>query len=96
MEPCPSYEPWHDKQTGKTFLRTRREVPALLLLLHRRDARPVLPPRADLVPVPAQFYFNGHNWLAPKLDREGISYEMKDNAFVAIDDWERPRIYPTG
>ena len=52
-------------------------------------ARPVLPPRADLGPFRLQFYFNGHNLLAHKLDREGIGYRMIDNAFVAIDDWER-------
>ena len=24
MEPCPSFKPWHDKKTGKTFLSARR------------------------------------------------------------------------
>ncbi len=36
MEACPSYKPWHDKSSGKTYLRPdTRQVPALLLLLHR-------------------------------------------------------------
>src|SRR5262249_5207584 len=40
-------------------------------------------------PLRLQFYFNGHNLLAHQLDLEGIGYRMLDNAFVAIDDWER-------
>jgi len=24
MEPCPTYEPWHDKRTGNTFIRSDR------------------------------------------------------------------------
>ena len=51
-----------------------RQVPALLLLLHRRDARPVLPPRADLGAVRLQFYFNGHSPLARDLQHEGIGF----------------------
>ena len=34
--PARAYKPWHDKASGKTFLKTRLgQVPALLLLLHR-------------------------------------------------------------
>ena len=43
-------------------------------------------------PFRLQFYFNGHNLLAHKLDLEGIGYRMIDNAFVAIDDWERAQV----
>jgi hypothetical protein len=35
MEACDSYRPWHDKGTGKTFVRAdSRQMPALLLPLH--------------------------------------------------------------
>ena len=46
-------------------------------------------------PFRLQFYCNGHSWLARKLTAEGIGYTMADNAFVRIDDWAAPRIWPT-
>jgi hypothetical protein len=37
MEACESYQPWHDKASGKTYLKpdSGKCLPALLLLLHR-------------------------------------------------------------
>ena len=35
-----------------------------------------------------QFYFNGHNWLARQLDKAAIGYQLLDNAFVQVDDFE--------
>jgi len=40
-------------------------------------------------PFRLQFYFNGHHWLARQLDRQGIGYELLDNAFVRIDDFAK-------
>lgn len=40
-------------------------------------------------PFRAQFYFNGHNWLASKLRDAGISFELQDNAFAAVGDWQK-------
>jgi len=40
-------------------------------------------------PFRLQFYFNGHNALAAKLTQAGINYTMLDNAFVAIDDFDK-------
>ncbi len=37
-------------------------------------------------PFGLQFYVNGHNWLARKLDNAGIGYKLLDNAFVQVDD----------
>src|SRR2546429_542765 len=81
----------HDKATGKTFLRYKDGkclhyyyfyfIDAMLGLCYLR-----VPTWA---PFRLQFYFNGHNLLAHKLDLAGIGYRMTDNAFVAIDDWER-------
>jgi hypothetical protein len=34
-----------------------------------------------------QFYCNGHNWLAPQLDGNQISYTLLDNAFTRIEDF---------
>ena len=41
------------------------------------------------VPVAGLLQFNGHNWLATKLRKQGIPYKLTDNAFVEIADWKR-------
>ena len=90
MEPCPSYKPWHDKQTHQTFLKPDSGKclhyyfyfidPALGLCYLR------LP---TWCPFRLQVYFNGHNWLAAQLRARGIAYEQVDNAFVDIADFAR-------
>jgi hypothetical protein len=90
MEACPSYRPWHDKPSGKTYLRPDTGkclhyyfcfMDADLGLLYLR-----VPTWAPFRP---QFYCNGHNWLARRLTAEGIDFTTADNAFVRIDDWQR-------
>lgn len=39
-------------------------------------------------PFRLQFYYNGHNWLASQLRAQGIGFELQDNAFLEIDDFE--------
>lgn len=87
MEACPSYRPWHDKKTGKTFLKPVTGkclhyyfyfVDAQLGLCYLR-----VPTWA---PFGLQFYFNGHHHLAAKLDKAGIEFRMLDNAFVHVAD----------
>lgn len=90
METCTSYKPWHDKKTGKTFLK-----PDSGKCLHYYFY--FIDPQFGLCflrvptwcPFRLQFYFNGHNWLAAKLRQRGIEYQMLDNAFVMIEDFER-------
>ena len=90
MEPCASFQPWYDKATGKTFLKYKDGkclhyyfyfIDPMLGLCYLR-----VPTWA---PFRLQFYFNGHNLLAYKLGLEGINHRLNDNAFVAIDDWQR-------
>lgn len=40
-------------------------------------------------PFMIQVCLNGHDWLAGKLDRCGVSYRRLDNAFLSIDDPRR-------
>jgi hypothetical protein len=40
------------------------------------------------LPCRIQFYFNGHNYLAYKLKKHKIDYQIEDNAFVYISDYE--------
>ena len=90
MEACPSYRPWHDKQSHKTFLR-----PDTGKCLHYyfyfmdADLGLVYLRVPTWAPFRLQFYCNGHNWLARRLTAEGIAFTTADNAFVRIDDWQR-------
>lgn len=88
MEACPSYKPWHDKKTHRTYLRPTGGkclhyyfyfVLPELGLCHLR-----VPTWA---PFTLQFYYNGHHQLAAKLREADIGFTMLDNAFVAIDDF---------
>jgi hypothetical protein len=90
LEPCTTYQPWHDKPSGRTYLRYN-DGKCLHYYFYFID------PELGLcyVRVPTwcpfrlQFYMNGHNGLARQLERRQIGYRMLDNAFVEIDDWSR-------
>jgi hypothetical protein len=90
MEPCPSFTPWYDKTTGRTFLKPADGkclhyyfyfIDEVLGLCYLR-----VPTWA---PFRLQVYFNGHNWLAGRLARAGIAYTQLDNAFLEIAEWGR-------
>lgn len=88
MEICTSYEPWHDKKTGKNYLRCDTGK-CLHYYFYFID------PELGLCymrvptwsPFQLQFYFNGHNWLAAKLAKHSQPYVMQDNAFMEIHDF---------
>jgi len=46
-------------------------------------------------PFRALFYFKGHNWLAAKLRKARVSFELNDNAFAESAIGRRLRICPT-
>ena len=90
MQGCMAYEPWHDKKSGKTYVRTDKGK-CLHYYVYFID------PEFGLgymrvptwCPFRLQVYCNGHAWLARQLDKAQIGYELCDNAFVSIDDFER-------
>jgi hypothetical protein len=88
LEPCASYQPWHDKRTGKTFLKPDSGkclhyyfyfIDPVLGLCYLRVA--------TYCPFRLQFYFNGHNWLKRQLAKRRLACELVDNVIVACDDW---------
>jgi hypothetical protein len=89
MEPCGSYKPWHDKKTGQTFL---RPVDAKCLHYYFYFIDPDLGLCYLRVPTWApfrlQFYYNGHHQLAIALGKNGLDYEMLDNSFISVEDWD--------
>lgn len=90
MEACPSYRPWHDKATGKTYLRgdTGKCLHYYFYFIDEELGLCYL--RVPTwAPFGLQFYCNGHSALAQSLKREGIDFAQADNAFLRIDDLPR-------
>lgn len=90
MEACPSYRPWHDKATGKTYLRgdTGKCLHYYFYFIDEELGLCYL--RVPTwAPFSLQFYCNGHSALAQSLKREGIDFVQADNAFLRIDDLPR-------
>lgn len=90
MEGCPSYKPWHDKKTGKTFLKpTRAQCLHYYFYFIDEELGLCYVRVPTWCPFRLQIYFNGHNYLAAELDKAGISYRLLDNAFVELEDFEQ-------
>ena len=90
MEQCQAYRPWHDKDSHKTYVKMSQGK-CLHYYFYFID------PELGLCylrvptwcPFRLQFYFNGHNALAAKLKQAGLAFEMADNAFLYIADFEQ-------
>jgi hypothetical protein len=89
MEACSSYQPWHDKATGHTYLKGDSGkcihyyfyfVDAEMGLCYLRVP--------TWCPFRLQFYCNGHAQLARQLQAAASPFELTDNAFLRIGDYE--------
>jgi len=40
---------------------------------------------SSYLPFQCEFYFNGHNAIRLQLDKQGVQYRLKENAFVDVD-----------
>ncbi len=90
MEACESYKPWHDKATGKTFLKPDSGKCLHYYFYFIDEALGLCYLRVPTwCPFRLQFYCNGHSWLARKLAAAGIEFTAADNAFVRLADIER-------
>jgi hypothetical protein len=90
MEACTAYKPWYNKKTHKTYLKT---VPGKCLHYYFYFITAELGLCYLRVPTWApfrlQFYCNGHNMLASALSKKKINFQMLDNVFVQIDDFDK-------
>jgi hypothetical protein len=90
METCTSYKPWHDKASGKTFLKYDSGKCLhyyFYFIDHEFGLCFMRVP--TWAPFKLEFYLNGHNWLATKLTKNGNRYQMRDNAFLMITDFNK-------
>jgi hypothetical protein len=90
MEACPTYKPWHDKKTHKTFLKPSQgkclHYYFYLIDEHLGLCYVRVP---TWCPFRLQIYFNGHNWLEASLEKHNINYESIDNLIVSIGDFSK-------
>lgn len=90
MEACPSYVPWHDKVSHKTFLKgTQGKCLHYYFYFNDPDIGFGYVRVPTWCPFQLQVYFNGHNLLANELTKEGIAFTMLDNAFDYIADFKK-------
>jgi len=90
LEGCTTYQPWHDKPSGKTFLKgdSGKCLHYYFYLMDEEFGLCYL--RVPTwAPFRLQFYFNGHGWLARQLKANDIEFERLDNAFGNIADFEK-------
>ncbi len=87
MEACPSFEPWHDKQSGSTFLKGREAKCLHYYFYFVSEEFGLCYLRVPTwAPFRLQFYCNGHNWLARQLTKKTIAFRQSDNTFLQIDN----------
>ena len=95
MEACESYQPWHDKTSGKTYLRPDSGKCLHYYFYFIDEKLGLCYLRVPTwCPFRLQFYCNGHSWLARKLAAAGIEFTLADNAFVQVSDSERAQTRP--
>jgi hypothetical protein len=97
MEACPSYKPWHNKASGKTYLRPDQGKCLHYYFYFIDDELGLCYLRVPTwAPFGLQFYCNGHSALAMALKREGIEYAQADNAFLRIANLDRAQALADG
>jgi len=90
MESCESYQPWHDKKSGKTYLKPKSGKCLHYYFYFIDEELGLCYVRVPTwCPFRLQIYFNGHSWLASKLKKERIDFSLLDNAFLSIADNNR-------
>lgn len=90
MEMCPTYKPWHDKQTGKTFLKGDTSKCLHYYFYFQDEELGYGYIRVPTwCPFRLQIYFNGHGLLSNEMKKQKIKYNMVDNAFDYISDFKK-------
>ena len=93
MEQCQAYYPWYDDQTGKSYVRSKSGRCLHYYFYFIDEELGLCYLRVPTwCPFRLQFYCNGHNWLASQLQQAGIEFEVHDNAFLEIADFEQANL----
>lgn len=88
MESCSAYEPWYDKANGKSYVRSTSGKCLHYYFYFIDEELGLCYLRVPTwCPFRLQFYCNGHNVLAYRLQQAGLAYQLLDNAFVQVSDF---------
>ena len=90
MEPCGSYQPWHEKRSHKTYLKPDDGKCLHYYIYLMDDDLGLCSLRVPTwCPFRLQFYCNGHSYLARQMSQRNLPYRVLDNAFGWIADFEQ-------
>ena len=89
MESCQNYVYRYDKKTRRSYLKMTSGKCLHYYFYFIDDSFCLCYMSVPTwCPFRLQFYFNAHNWLAKQLDKADIGYELVDNAFTYIEDYD--------
>ena len=89
MEACPSYKPWHNKKTGKTYLKSVLGKCLHYYFYFIDEEMGLCYVRVPTwCPFRLQIYFNGHNVLDAAMKQKGIPSVIRDNAIMKTESFE--------
>jgi hypothetical protein len=90
VEVCPSFEVYRNRGTKRLELVSRLRK---CLFFYHYSFHPVFGFMSARLqtwfPFPIQICLNGREWLARKMDAEGLRYRRQDNCFPWIEDFAR-------
>jgi len=90
MEPCGSYQPWHDEKTHQTYLKPDDGKCLHYDVYFIDEDLGLCSLRVPAgCPFRLQFYRNCHSVLARQMSQRNIEYRVLDNAFGWIADFEK-------
>jgi hypothetical protein len=89
MESCPSYKPWHNKKTGKTYLKPDQGKCLHYYFYFIDEDLGLCYVRVPTwCPFRLQIYFNGHNVLNAAMKNHGIQTVIRDNAIMEAESFK--------
>jgi len=93
VEPCYGYDVYRNRETRQLDL-VQRSRKCLFVYQYWLD--PTLGWMNARIqtwfPFSIQICLNGREWLARRMDKEGIRYQKRDNCFVWVQDWRRAQL----
>lgn len=89
MESCPSYKPWHNKQSGKTYLKSVQGKCLHYYFYFIDEDMGLCYVRVPTwCPFRLQIYFNGHNVLDAVMKQKGLQSVILDNAIIRTESFD--------